>query len=41
MLAGDDAASDPTTGDTDMEMKRQAEQKMFPWMVMVHDILEM
>jgi len=40
-LAGDDPVLDPTSTGNDMEVKRQAEQKMLHWVAKVHDFLEM
>jgi hypothetical protein len=41
LLAGNDAVLDPDSTDNDMEMKREAEEKMLHRMAKVHDILEM
>ena len=40
LLAGDDPVLDPDSTDNDMEMKREAEQKMLHRMATVHDFLE-
>jgi len=41
LLAGDDPILDPTSTDSDMEMKREAEEKKLHRMAKVHDLLEM
>jgi len=41
LLAGDDPVLDPDSTDNDMEMKREAEEKMLHRMAKVHDFLEM
>jgi hypothetical protein len=41
LLAGDDPALDPNITDTDMDLKREAEEKKLLRIAKVHDILEM
>ena len=41
LLAGDDPLLDPDSTDNDMEMKREAEEKMLHRMAKVHNFLEM
>jgi len=41
LLAGDDVVLDITRTDTDIEMKREAEESMLYWMAKIHKFLEM